>query len=359
MKKVVLQKMIQHGNECYIGKIDPRKLVAIATKIEMGEIQDAQRPLNEKRVKEIAKYVSDENGILPSTLTIASKDDRIKIIKDNEIDDLYYFMMPETEAEMAKFLNCVDVMDGQHRLYSFLPDKRIISDTERYEIGFTIYDKPSLVQKRQIFISCNEKQEKVSSNLLLWFKQQLNMLTDDEKRYYTLVSTLNNEEPLKGHIIMSAEKIKNGVKAKEVSQDLKTAKIITLSSNGTPLTDDKLIKVIKTYLFAWQNVCGFDFTTSSTKEAGVAVKMAGLKYMIYILPAVWDYSIASHEKFNQEFVEKTLKRMISAWNVEYEKFFVDKELNKFFRDRTMIIEFSNKSTDIIKKLGAEDFDPLA
>ena len=81
--------------------------------------------------------------------------------------------------------------------------------------------------------------------------------------------------------------------------------------------------------------------------------------MIYILPAVWDYSIASHEKFNQEFVEKTLKRMISAWNVEYEKFFVDKELNKFFRDRTMIIEFSNKSTDIIKKLGAEDFDPLA
>ena len=46
MKKIYLQKIIQNGTECYIGKIDPRNLVRVAEKIEMSAVQDAQRPLN-------------------------------------------------------------------------------------------------------------------------------------------------------------------------------------------------------------------------------------------------------------------------------------------------------------------------
>ena len=38
---------------------------------------------------------------------------------------------------------------------------------------------------------------------------------------------------------------------------------------------------------------------------------------------------------------------------------INKELNKNFRDRTMIMNFSDQCIDIIKKLGSEDFDPLA
>ena len=51
MKKIYLQKIIQYGTECYIGKIDPRNLVRVAEKIEMSAVQDAQRPLNEKGSK--------------------------------------------------------------------------------------------------------------------------------------------------------------------------------------------------------------------------------------------------------------------------------------------------------------------
>lgn len=359
MKKVYLQKIKQHGNECYIGKVDPRILVNMATKVEMSQVQDAQRPLNEKRVKEIANYVEEENGILPNTLTIATKDNRLLIEECQEIAGIYYTYIPATTAEFGNFLDSIDVMDGQHRLYSFLPDIRTISDAEEYEIGFTLYDKPSLPLRRKIFISCNEKQEKVSANLLIWFKEKLNMLDKDEKRYFDIVSQLANEFPLKGHVIMSAEKVKNGVKAKEIMADLKKAKILELSSSGAILTDDKILTVLKTYLSAWQTVADFEFAKSSAKEAGVAIKMAGLRYMIYLLPAVWDYSITCKEKFTQTFVETTLKKMINKFAVEYSEFFSDKELNKYFRDRTMTTEFAELSIDYIKKLDADDFDPLA
>ena len=33
-------------------------------------------------------------------------------------------------------------------------------------------------------------------------------------------------------------------------------------------------------------------------------------------------------------------------------------MNTYFRDRTRISELADKCSDIIKKLGAEDFDPL-
>ena len=359
MLKVYLEKITQHGTDCYIGKIDPRLLVEIATKIEMSTVQDAQRPLNEKRVKEIANYVSDDNGILPTTLTIATKDSRIEIKDCEEIPGIYYTYFPNKESEYDHYRDAVDVMDGQHRLYSFLKEIRTISDSEVYEIGFTMYDKPTLLQRRKIFISCNEKQEKVSPNLLLWFREKLNMLSDDEKRYYTIVTQLSNEFPLKNHIIMSAEKIKNGVKAKEVVADLQHNHILELSSSGKLLTNEQIVKVICIYLRSWQKIAGFDFSSSSSKDAGVAVKMAGLKYMLSILPTIWDYSISCHEKFTDSFVEKTLKKMIDKFGIEYSSFFTDKTLNKYYRDRTMIADLANQSIDIIKKFGSEDFDPLA
>lgn len=357
MQRVYLQKIIQHGNECYIGKIDPRILVRIAKKIEMSETQDAQRPLNEKRVKEIAKYVN-ENGIIPSTLTIATSDGTIAIKGCEEIPGMYYADFPSLESEFDGYLNAIDVMDGQHRLYSFLPDIRLIADTEKYEVGFTLYDKPLLNQRRKIFVSCNEKQEKVNPNLLLWFKQQLGMLTDEEKAYFSIVAQLADEFPLKGHIIMSAEKKKNGVKAKEVIADLKHVKLLELSFDGTPLSEDDLIKILRTYLCAWQSVVGFDFATSSVKEAGVAVKMAGLKYMIYVLPAVWDYSIQCKEKFTQNFVSDVIRKIIDQYAVLHTEFFKNKELNAYFRDRTMITKFADETVDKIKKLDSAGFNPL-
>lgn len=359
MKTIYLQKIIQHGITCYIGKIDPRALVKIATKIEMGDTQEAQRPLSEKRVKSIAKYVGDEKGILPNTLTLASKDSKFQPKECPQIADLYYIDFPSEESEYAIYENSLDVMDGQHRLYSFLDDKRTISDNETFEIGFTLYIRPSLNQKRQIFVSCNEKQEKVSGNLLMWFRAELQMLTDNEKNFYNLVSKLNNEYPLRGKIIMSAEKISRGFKADQVMEILKNSHIQDLTIGNMNLSEDQKVTVICTYLTAWEEVCGFNFVSSTAKEAGPAIKIAGFRFIMYLLQPIWDRAIAEKKFFDDKYCQDMIKRYISATGVEKEMFFTDETHKLWFRDRTAISTYANEGIKIIKGMGAEDFNPLA
>ena len=358
MKRIYLQKIVQYNSVCYIGKIDPRELIRVVKKVEMSATQDAQRPLNEKRVKDIANYVSQENGILPNTLTLATLDSRFTIAECADKKNIYYMEFPSEQDEYAKFVDAIDVMDGQHRLYSFMADIRSIADDSPYEIGFTIYEKPTLSEKRKIFISCNEKQEKVSGNLLMWFRAQLNMLTTDEKAFYSLVSLLSQEYPLKGHIIMSAEKITNGVKSKEVIAAIKQAGIQDLMIGSAYLTEDQKVKIITTYLSSWEKVVEFSFTSSTAKTAGAAIKMAGLKYMLLLLPSFWDRAIATKRIFDAAFVEETLKKFIALTGVERDQFFVGEEHKMRFRDRTAVDLFAKQSIQMIKNMGTEDFNPL-
>lgn len=357
MKRLLLLKIVQYGTVSYVGAADPRDLVKTATEVKMGETQDAQRPLSEKRVKEIANYVAT-SGILPNTLTIATKDNRLSVKPYPGIDGLFYMDFPESDEEFARFKDAADVMDGQHRLYSFLPNIRNISDDSSYAIGFTIYVKPTLNEKRQIFVSCNEKQEKVSGNLLMWFREKLHLLSENEKNYYNLISSLNSNYPLQNRIIMSAEKITRGFKADQMMDALKAAHIQDLAIGDVPLTEEQKVKVICTYLSAWENVCDFKFSTSTPKTAGAAIKMAGLRFMLLLLQPTWERAINLRKQFDSSFVEDTLKQLIATYGVERELFFTNDEHKMWFRDRTAIIYAANIAANKIRALGSDNFNPL-
>ena len=68
------------------------------------------------------------------------------------------------------------------------------------------------------------------------------------------------------------------------------------------------------------------------------------------------YSLS--KKFDVAFVEETLKKMISKHGIQKELFFKEDEMKIHFQDRTRIYALAEKSSDFIKKLGAEDFNPL-
>ncbi|MCQ2498688.1 MAG: DGQHR domain-containing protein [Lachnospiraceae bacterium] len=358
MKKIYLIKITQFSKECYVGRIDPRKLVRVATEVGMSETQEAQRPLNEKRVKDISNYVSNEKGILPNTLTLATKDNKFDVVKVDGIEDLYYIEFPDNEDEFKVYKETIDVMDGQHRLYSFLPDISNLEESATYEIGFTLYIRPTLRERQKIFISCNEKQEKVSNNLLIWFKSKLNMLQAEEKELYDLVNRLNEEYPLKNHIIMSAEKIKNGIKAKELMAVIKKAGITKLQIMGADMDIEQEVKVLSTYLTAWENVVDFNFATSNAKEAGAAIKIAGVRFMLTILPCVWERSIQLQQPYTTQFVEDTLKKMIADMGVEREEFFTCEKNKMYFRERSQTEAFAEECVKKIKNIGSQGFNPL-
>ena len=356
MKKLFLQKIEQYNSISYVGKIDPRDLIKVAIKIGIGETQDAQRPLSAKRIKDIAKYVGDEKGILPNTLTIATKDTRFELQADSTTG-AYYVDFPSENEEFVNYVDAIEVLDGQHRLYSFLDDIRQINDNETYEIGFTMFIRPTLNERRRIFISCNEKQEKVSGNLLMWFKERLQMLTDEEKELFDIVSKLNNEYPLKGRLIMSAEKLSNGIKAKELMSIIKQAKIRNITTNDEAISIEDIVKLICIYLTAWENVVGFKFSSPIIKKDGPAVKQAGLRYMLLLLPTLWDKAIADHERFTEEFVKKTLVQFISTQGTIRSEFFTENKLK--FRDRSVIEQFAAESVAKIKTMNSGNFNPLA
>lgn len=359
MKKILLQKITQFESECYVGRINPRDLVRVSTKVEIGEVQDAQRPLSKSRVIEIAKYVGVEKGLLPINLTIATKDTRFTVEKI-EKEDLYYLNFPENEEEFENYKDAIDVMDGQHRLYSFLPEHRFINDDAKYEMAFTLYITPTLEEKQRIFISCNEKQQSVSPNLINWFKEKLGLLSSDEQKFYGIVSSLSTSYPLRGHIIMSAEKVQYGVKAIEIMKALRVSNIGKITVNGQYLPDDTIVKILNIYLTAWENVVGFKFYTTSKKanqNAGPAVKMAGLKYMIYLFPAFWDKLIEGKQACNPKNIENLLKDFITMYGVERSKFFTCDKINTYFRDASMVKVLSEDSIAKIKSIGIS-FNPL-
>ena len=358
MKKIFLQKIEQYNSVFYVGKIDPRDLIRVAVKIGIGEVQDAQRPLSAKRVKEIAKYVGDEKGLLPNTLTIATRDNRFAVQTDSETG-FYYIEFPAESAEFADFGDAIDVLDGQHRLYSFLEEHRQISDNDPYEIGFTLFICPTLAERRRIFISCNEKQEKVSGNLLMWFREKLNMLSAEEKTLFEIVSKLNIEYPLKGRIILSAEKISNGIKAKELMNIIKQAKICNITVNDEKLDIDGIVKLICIYLRAWENVVDFKFSSPIIKKDGPAVKQAGLRYMLLLLPTIWDRALSTREKFTIDFVQRTLTQFITSQGIIKSEFFICEENKYNFRDRSMIEQFANDSIQKIKTMDSGSFNPLS
>ena len=211
MIQVYLLKGQQHSMESYIGFIPAKDLVKLATQVELKVEQEAQRPINPKRLEEISNFARTKEGSLSTSVVIGTKDDRIQVkhLKKN----LYYMEFPETKEEFEEYKDAFDIMDGQHRLFAFLAEYIKLPDDERYDISFNMYIKPTLEERRFIFKNTNEKQEKVPSNLLMWFREKLNLLSGKEKTYHPVVSLLNSEarSPLEGRIIMGAEKITGGI----------------------------------------------------------------------------------------------------------------------------------------------------
>ena len=117
-----------------------------------------------------------------------------------------------------------------------------------------------------------------------------------------------------------------------------------------------VLKVISVYLTAWEKVVDFSFAESSAKHAGAAIKIAGLRYMLLMLPAFWDEAISSRRRFDSTYVEEILKKLISSMGIEREHFFLENKAH--FADRTATERFAKQSSQKIKAIDVENFNPL-
>lgn len=320
MKKIYLTRVQQFSEVSYTGSIDPRKLVRMVDQsIEIGQVQEAQRPLDKKHIQEIAEHVGDKKGLLPTSIIISTKNkNRLTVEKETAPDGstLYYMMVPDTESELLQYADTIDISDGQHRVFAFSDIYRSpeLKDSDVFEVPVSFYITPQLTTRQKLFYTTNAKQKPVPPNLLLWLKDQLKLLSKPEETYLPLVRLLNSENmsPLQGRIIMSAEKISKGYKAKELVKILNKAKISEIGfTTGQEIDNGKMADIISTYLSGWEARYQLEF---KRPKQDTMTKISGLRYILLLMPVFVDIAVTGRHKFDQEFVVETIKDLEEAKN---------------------------------------------
>ncbi len=378
MIRVDLEKIIQRNDEFFVGKADPRILVQLADDIQVGEVQDAQRPLEKKHLEEIAKYVGEESGILPQSVLISTKQEnqyhnQIKV-ETEEVDVTYpdgetkkekrYFaMIPDTPQELAKYRGTIDIIDGQHRLFSFSDAFRSIEmkDSDEFEMAFCLFVTPSIRERQQLFMVTNEKQKAVNGNLLLWLREKLGLLEDNEKRFYPIVNSLNSEEfsPLKGRIIQSAEKISKGYKAKEMIKILgKTFPENNVIISQSLPTDDKKVSALCKYIKGWEKYYDLSF---QRPDKDTMTKISGLRYIMWWFPTFWETAINERKQFDDSYIGSIIEEIQDSLHSDYKIFDISANFRGEGATDKAVKDHINiwKAYHSLNQNTEQPFDPLA
>lgn len=350
MKRYNLTKVQQKGKTFYVLVADPRVIVRLLVNYKSGEEQDTQRPWEEKRVREIARYVSgkfkdDDNkkavGLIPNAPILNVKN-KILLQEDGQGA---FVMLPATSEEIKLYEGTIEAIDGQHRIRAFMEeyiDVDFASDTQ-YEMIFSVFFQLSKNEKKEIFMITNEKQVKVPGNLLRMYKRELDLLKGDEV-VYDLVCILNSEDysPLKGRIMIGSKKIKKGYQESQIS------KILNKSDSYRQLEalvseHDTMAKIISNYLAAWEQVYGVSYQDPGKDTL---TKISGLRYAFFLFPAMLDILGQRHKGASIAEFKKIIEMLPDA--TEVEDVFTDNATSSAFKSEGATITLAKHHVTALK-----------
>ena len=336
MKSVELYPVHQKNVTFYTMIEDPRQVVRLLKRVKEKEVQEAQRPWNLKKVKEIAAFVAGRlkmsesyqaTGLLPNApiLNIA---DKLEVRTDG-VTGRTYLLFPETAEEFAEYQNSIEAIDGQHRLLAFAEDLRdpLLSNGTTYQMIFSVFNRLSMNEKKELFMITNEKQTKVDGNLLRLLKKALNLLGDNEA-VFDLVGQMNREDfsPLKGRIMIGAETITKGYKEGQVSKILLRSNAFDKLNKLTNGDQGLMCKVLSNYLKAWEEVYHVTFRLPGKETL---TKISGLRYILYLLPDILDILGQRSQAATMENYCSLIQDLPAATGVE--NVFEDEQLSLAFR----------------------------
>jgi len=143
--------VITHEDLFHISYSDIRRLETGTDEREIETYIGIQRPLQEKRVKEISEYVNLVDATFPTGIILAVSD------KDVSFNEKTNEMEIEYRQDVAK------VLDGQHRIAGL---EKYSSDVSRFELNITIFVDMELEDQAIVFSTINKTQTKVNKSLV-------------------------------------------------------------------------------------------------------------------------------------------------------------------------------------------------
>ena len=161
---------------------------------------------------------------------------------------------------------------------------------------------------------------------------------------------------------MGAERITGGIKAEQLITLLDKADIKNIA--GAPLSDEKMLNLISNYLTGWEEAVGSKFIDRD-KDLGAFSKIAGLRFMILLLPAFFDKALTDHKHFDSNYIKDTINTLFSNNGIAPRDVF-DKDSDYFknlgsnpFAGETPTTILAKEWANKLKHLSSGSFDPLA
>lgn len=221
---------------------DVLKSICFVSRRDEDPEKGFQRTLNETRAKDIARYLDEQKGTIPSAL-ILSAQDNARFGYDSKKKEISFFTNP------SSFM----VLDGQHRLFG------LIKSTKKHLIPVIIFNNLNTAEEVNLFIDINTTQKGVPTTLLLDIKNLSGRETKKEDKQRRLFDQLNKDSVLAG--LMSPSKSRVG-RITRVSFNQATN---DLFDNGFFQDKDieTIYKGVKNYLAASENV----FKKSKSEKA--------------------------------------------------------------------------------------------
>jgi len=254
-----------------------KKMCYVSRKKENRE-KGFQRLLNPKRAKDIAAYLDDKKGKIPSAIIVSA-----------QLDTKLTFNKEDNTISFNDTENGFLVIDGQHRLYGLIESKN------SYEMPVIIFNDLNSYDEVKLFIDINTTQKGVPAALILDIKNQAGTESKLEERQRKLFDRINDESVLAGFLLPNESKTG---KISRTVFNASTEKIFTdsiLFDKG----DDAIFKVLCNYFEAIDTI----FKSTENKNARLN-KSVLFKSVMDIFNDICEKCYNSYENFKVDsFIE--------------------------------------------------------
>jgi DGQHR domain-containing protein len=238
-----------------------------------------QRALNEPRADDIARYLAEGSGSIPSNIVLSAQ----------EIATFNY----ERRTKSLSFSpapRAFLVLDGQHRLWGYQKCR------VRHRVPVAIYDGLSRAEEAKLFIDINTTQRGVPAALLLDIKQLAQIESAKETTLRELFDRLNEEaqSPLAGKL-SSARSV-----AGKISRVTFNKAVGSVLTGGVLLETEpeNRYRLLQNYLNA------FDAELADKK---LLVRSAFFEAICDVFDSIIQATIATHKNAKQAQIQQVIR----------------------------------------------------
>lgn len=293
------------GGNFYTFICDTETLLRIAyVSMEERNKTGVQRPLSERRCKEVAKFINSIDAVIANNIILNLPEDT-EYIPPNTENLTGILKFPDRE-------NSAWVVDGQHRLFGFNYTER------RLNLLCTGFINIGIESQAKIFITINNEQKGINPSVIYDLLPLIKDADFKEKRTHSLVKQLNQdpESPWYNEIKML------GIGKGLVSQAAFARNIeVLIDSNGgvlSPYNENLQYAILVNYFNAFKAVFSEEWGSSKY----VLTKAVGLSAMCGIFPKV-------HSLCSKNFtVENIIKQIVHLQKFDFSSANLGKSTNK-------------------------------